>query len=149
MHSGSAGLPHFLSIHMCRTGIETDELLPIPGWEGHYWLCEECQIVYTKKRNGSLKKMRLARGKVYLEITLNKKIDGIRKRRHHLASRVFLMAYTGKNPKGKEAHHKNGRVDDLSRENLMWLTKRQNLSKYYKTGKLNEDLFEKRSEDPF
>ena len=59
------------------------------------------------------------------------------------------MAYTGINPRNKEAHHKNGRLDDLSRDNLMWLTKRQNTSKYYKTGKLNEDMFEKKSEDPF
>lgn len=133
---------------MCAK-INIDGLLPIPGWEGYYWLCEKTQSIYTKKRNGDLKKMKLVRGKVYLEITLNKKIDGIRKRVHHFASRVFLMGYTGHNPRNKEAHHKNGRVDDLSRDNLMWLTKKQNISKYYKTGRSNIDIFEKKSEDPF
>lgn len=130
---------------MCVTN-----LIKVPGWEQHYLICEDHQEVYSRSKRGKLRKMKLQRGREYLEIKFRRKIDGKRIDKHYLASRVFLAAYTQTSLGiDKDAHHKNGNRDNLSRKNLMWLTRKQNVSKYYKTGKVNCDIFSKQQDDPF
>lgn len=123
--------------------MDLNGLLPIYGWEEHYFLHVESQSVYTKQQNGSLKKIKEQFRNGYFEIYLDKKIGGRRKRAHHTLNRIILMTLTRSNPSDKDAHHDNKIRTDNRPLNLCWLDKKLNRGcRWYKRGCNTMNMFE-------
>jgi hypothetical protein len=136
--------------------MEPDRLLPVYGWEDHYFLCAETQSVYTRKKNGQFKKIKEQMRNGYLEVYFDKKINGRQRRSHYTLNRVILMTLTKSNPSNKDAHHNNKIRTDNRPLNLRWLDKKLNRGcRWYKRNCNTLDMFqlaeigEKQDSDPF
>lgn len=102
--------------------------LPVPGYDGAYWVSDRGQVISTKRRDerGRLRRERMmnpARQRTG-HLTVGLRRSGAS--RQFQVSNLVLMAFVGSCPDGMEACHWNDDPSDNCLENLRWDTRSAN-----------------------
>lgn len=91
----------------------------IPGFDGLY-LVSNMGHVFSMRSQRNLKPGKVHKGYLVVHLCVNGEVHPRR------VNRLVLEAFTGLCPEGKQAAHLNGMNQDNRRENLAWVTQREN-----------------------